>query len=70
MGESESLYGGLDCSTVYTAQSVLQLQKLLQKEATYEHVSGESEKKGVSVIKKNKFKCRNQGSVQYFDIKQ
>lgn len=30
MGERESLYGGLDRSTVYTAQSVLQLQKLLQ----------------------------------------
>lgn len=29
MGEGESLYGGLDRSTVYTAQSVLQLQKLL-----------------------------------------
>lgn len=29
MGERESLYGGLDRSTVYTAQSVLQLQKLL-----------------------------------------
>lgn len=31
MGEGESLYGGLDRSTVYTAQSVLQLQKLLHR---------------------------------------
>lgn len=31
MGESESLYGGLDRSAVYTAQPVLQLQKLLQR---------------------------------------
>ena len=30
MGESESLYGGLDRSTVYTAQSVFQLQELLR----------------------------------------
>lgn len=32
MGEGESLYGGLDRSTVYTAQSVLKLQQLLQRE--------------------------------------
>lgn len=31
MGERESLYGGLDRSTVDAAQSVLQLQKLLQR---------------------------------------
>lgn len=30
VGERESLYGGLDRSTVYTAQPVLQLQELLQ----------------------------------------
>lgn len=35
MGESESLYGGLDRSTVDTAQSVFQLQKLLQRKTKY-----------------------------------
>lgn len=39
MGESESLYGGLDRPPVYTAESVLQLQKLLQWKVTYRFVS-------------------------------
>lgn len=38
MGESESFYGGLDCSTVYTAKSVLQLQELLQRKNIYGYV--------------------------------
>lgn len=50
MGEGESLYGGLDRSTVYTAQSVLQLQKLLQRK---QHMDvfflGKSRTKGTPV---------------------
>lgn len=40
MGEGESLYGGLDRSTVYTAQSVLQLQKLLIALSNSRRVAG------------------------------
>lgn len=72
MGESESFYGGLDCSTVYTAKSVLQLQELLQKKKNMDMSlwlkKGENEYLYMHAENMcNKiFKCKRQ-SVECFD---